>query len=122
LPYVFETVRLFDLWHGLTGEDVGRTKDKGSDGEEDEGYQPLTEFVRLVLKMVDPEITLANAKTCIRNAKALRKIIPMSDKPAEEYRKTLILGPESASLNHETQPTLEVSGGRPIGGSDNGRK
>jgi hypothetical protein len=52
--------------------------------------------------MIDPEITLANAKTCIKNAKTLvKKNIPIHDKPAEECRKNLILT---------------------IDGSDNGRK
>src|SRR5262249_22306644 len=67
LPYVYVTLRLMRAWSFLTGEEVAGTKDKlpGSDTEEDEGWQPSTEFIRLVLKMIDPKITLANAKTCI---------------------------------------------------------
>jgi hypothetical protein len=74
IPYVEETMRLMDVWRGLTGEDPVWPKGSApGPGGEPVSTQPSTEFIRLCLKMIDPEITLSNAQTLIKNARKLKK-------------------------------------------------
>jgi hypothetical protein len=106
VPYVLETWKLILLWHSWTGKSALTPKKlaKLSYGE-DQGHQPSTEFVRLCLKMIDPEITPAEVRTCITNAKKIEnKEDLFPDLPDSEYRRNLIL---TLGLNDDSAPALE---------------
>jgi hypothetical protein len=74
LPYRMTTWHVVNLWETLTGQPVvtPRGISKGH-GENAEAIQPSTEFVRLALKMIDPNVTTANVITSIRNILAAKK-------------------------------------------------
>jgi hypothetical protein len=74
IPYVEETMRLMDVWRDITGQDAVWPKGSApGTGGETVSTQPSTEFIRLCLKMIDPEITLSNTQTCIKKARELKK-------------------------------------------------
>jgi hypothetical protein len=74
IPYVTETAHLMDAWRDLTGREAVAAKGSAlGRGGEKVGVQPSTEFVRLCLKMIDPDTMLANARTCINNARKIKK-------------------------------------------------
>ena len=64
VPAVFDLIRLWEL---LTGKKAvypkGSAKGKGGLYE---AVQPSTEFIRLALEMIDPDITNAQAITCLK--------------------------------------------------------
>ncbi len=69
IPYVMEALGFMNEWESLTGKDVVTPKGRArGTGGEMVGIQPSTEFIRLCLKMIDPEITLSNVHTCIKRA------------------------------------------------------
>jgi len=69
IPYVMDTLGFMNAWENFTGKDVVTPKGSArGPGGEIVGIQPSTEFVRLCLKMIDPDITLSNVHTCIKRA------------------------------------------------------
>lgn len=66
-------VRMMDLWERLTGTAIVTPKGVAAGKNIREATQPSTEFVRLALKMIDPEITVKNAMTLITRALANKK-------------------------------------------------
>jgi hypothetical protein len=73
LPYRMPTWHLVNLWKTLTGQQVVTPKGTSPRGENVEAIQPSTEFVRLALKMIDPNVTTANVFTSIRTVLAAEK-------------------------------------------------
>jgi hypothetical protein len=61
IPCWRETLMLLKIWEKLTGRPVVTPKE--------EGYQPSTEFIRLCLSMIIPNITLANVHTLIKRVR-----------------------------------------------------
>jgi hypothetical protein len=65
-PYALEASKLLDLWFFCTKEEA--VYPKGVPGEKI-SKQPSTEFIRLVIKMIDSNSTLAKVHTSIIRAK-----------------------------------------------------
>ena len=75
LPYLFPTVELIEFWVRWTGKIVPFAK--GHKAHKDKPAEPDTaasEFVRLGLKMIDPNATSANAITSINSAREFIKL------------------------------------------------
>jgi hypothetical protein len=62
-----------DLWERLTGAEIVTPKGVAIGKNKPEATQPSTEFVRLGLKMIDPNITPANTMTLIKRVLAEKK-------------------------------------------------
>jgi hypothetical protein len=110
VPYVPETYRLMIEWESWTGKSAVTPKKMAdlSHGE-DQGHQASTEFVRLCLKMIDSEISAAEARTCITNAKKLEKRGDfLSGRPVAEYRGDLIL---NLGRDDDSEPALRTPDG-----------
>jgi hypothetical protein len=73
-PYMLEAFKLIELWFFLTGERAlypkGKAKGKG---KESEAKQDSTEFVRLCIKMIDPNSELSKVHTSIKRARETRQ-------------------------------------------------
>jgi hypothetical protein len=69
-PYTFEASKLLDLWFFCTKEEA--VYPKGVPGEKI-SKQPSTEFVRLGIKMIDSNSTLAQVHTSIIRAREKKK-------------------------------------------------
>jgi hypothetical protein len=85
VPYVPAAFDLARLWELLTGQKAvypkGSAKGKGGLYE---AVQPSTEFIRLALKMIDPDITNAQVITCLKFVFDINK--SMKDDPyTREY-------------------------------------
>jgi hypothetical protein len=75
LLHFVPTVQLMDLWERYTQKKIVAPKGvaKGKSGIE-EAEQPSTEFVRLGLKMIDPNSTIANTMTLMKQALTEKRI------------------------------------------------
>ena len=74
VPYVLAAYELIELWEALTGRKAVYPKGsaKGED-DECEAVQPSTEFIRLALKMIDPDVTNAQVITCLKHVFDINK-------------------------------------------------
>ena len=74
VPFVLAASELVDLWETLTDQKAlypkGSAKGKGG---QDEAVQPSTEFVRLSLKIINSNITTAQAITCLKRVFEINK-------------------------------------------------
>jgi hypothetical protein len=72
--YVLAAYELIEMWEALTGQKAVYPKGsaKGKAGK-CEAVQPSTEFIRLALKMIDPEIKNAQAITCLKYVFGIKK-------------------------------------------------
>jgi hypothetical protein len=74
VKYVPAAYDLVDLWERLTGQKAvypkGSAKGKGGLYE---AVQPSSEFIRLALQMIDPDITNAQAITCLKYVFSINK-------------------------------------------------
>ncbi len=74
LPYFVPTVQFMDMWERHTQTKVVAPKGVATGKRNsEEATQPSTEFVRLGLKMIDPNISAANTMTLMKRALADRK-------------------------------------------------
>ena len=76
VQYIPATLDLIGLWEALTGRKAVYPKGsaKGKDSQHDyEAVQPSTEFIRLALKMIDPNVTVAQVITCLKYAFGINK-------------------------------------------------
>jgi hypothetical protein len=87
IKYVDQTMHLITFYEKLTGKKVVSPRGVSKDGE---AHQVSTEFIRLALKLIDPDIRTAQAITCIKNAV---KLIAEINTILQE------LSPPSTSLN-----------------------
>jgi hypothetical protein len=69
-PYTFEAYKLINLWFSLTGKKAVYPKRLSRD---EISHQDSTEFIRLCIKMIDPESNLANVSTSIVRAREKRE-------------------------------------------------
>jgi hypothetical protein len=74
LPYFVPTVQFMDMWERYTHTKIVAPKGVAAGKRKsEEATQPSTEFVRLGLKMIDPNISAANTMTLIKRVLADRK-------------------------------------------------
>ena len=76
LPNLAPTAELADAWERLTGLPILAPKGTAPSRKSKEATQPSTEFIRLGLKMIDPNTTIANTMTLIKRVRALAKKYP----------------------------------------------
>jgi hypothetical protein len=74
VQYVSAAFDLIRLWESLTCQRAVYPKGSAEgEGGEYEAVQPSTEFIRLALKMIDPDITNAQVITCLKYAFEINK-------------------------------------------------
>jgi hypothetical protein len=74
LPYFVPTVQFMDMWERYTHTKIVAPKGVAAGKRKsEEATQPSTEFVRLGLKTIDPNISAANTMTLIKRVLADRK-------------------------------------------------
>jgi len=74
VKYVLAAYDLVDLWETLTGRKAVYPKGSAEgEGGQNEAVQPSSEFIRLALEMIDPDITNAQAATCLKYVFSINK-------------------------------------------------
>jgi hypothetical protein len=108
LLHFVPTVQLMELWERYTQKKVVAPKGVATGkGGIEEAEQPSTEFVRLGLKMIDPNVTVANTMTLMKQA--------LKEKRASGTYADLIVLPKWEDVGKALEQLLESKAKKPGG-------